>query len=92
MASNDRKHIRGTGISNQKINGPIDWDIYLTIAIKDLNDAGIRYADLSDDIKEQATSFEHKISLYAMHDDLSAFILAVHEWRNLMIENFRGKE
>lgn len=74
------------------INKPIDWDVYLTIAIKDLSDAGVRYNDLSVSAKEQASMLGHKITLYANHDDLSAFILAVHEWRNLMIEDFKGKE
>lgn len=74
------------------INKLIDWNAYITIAIKDLNDAGVLYNDLPASIKEQASKLEHKITLYANHNDLPAFISTVRDWKDLMIENFKEKE
>lgn len=74
------------------IDKSIDWDTYIAIAIKDLDAVGVQYVDLSDDAKKRATSLEHEISLYARHDDLNSFIMAVRDWRDLMIEDLKGKE
>lgn len=71
---------------------PINWDEYLAIAIKDLNAAGVRYTDLSDETKQRTTKLEHEIALYARHNDLQDFIMAVRDWRDLMIKDFEKEK
>jgi len=92
MAGYDRQHLRDQRIPGQTIDHPIDWDVYIMIAIKDLDRAGIRYTDLSKEIKQKSTKLEHNMTLFAMHDDLPSFILAVRDWRDLMINDWQKKD
>ena len=92
MAGYDRQHIRNQGIPGKAVDHPIDWDVYITIAIEDLDRAGIRYADLSKETRQETTKLEHNMTLFAMHDDLPSFILAVRDWRDLMINDWQKKD
>ena len=92
MASYDRQHLRNQGIPGKTVNHPIDWNVYITIAIEDLDRAGVQYADLSEEIKKEATKLEHNMTLFAMYDDLPSFISAVREWRDLMINDWQKKD
>lgn len=86
MARNERQHVRDTWVSDREDLTPINLDVYLTMAVKDLNQAQVRYCDLPGAVKKRANLFEQKITEFYNSQDLEGFTLAVRRWKNTLVE------
>ena len=69
----------------------INWDDYIMIAIKDLSQAGVKFAELSEGAREKATRLEHVMTMHAQLNHLSKFIYSVRAWRDVMIKNWKER-
>ena len=71
---------------------PINWNDYITIAINDLSQEGVKFAELSKTTKGKASKLEHVMTMHAYNNNLPKFIYSVRAWRDVMLKDWKERK